>query len=67
MLSKSEQNDTQKPSNTDPEESKAERDASKDDLLHNSINTGTYPVEFIYFMRFSFTIISISNNNLIFG
>lgn len=40
MLSKSESNDGQKPTQTILEESKAKRDVTNDDLLKNSIKNG---------------------------
>ena len=49
MLSKSESNNSQKPSLTEPEEPKVKREAPRDDSLDNSIKTGTSTLTHLFY------------------
>lgn len=63
MLPQNESNNSQRSTHTDPKESKAKRDASRDDLLNNPIITSTIALIHLFYEILIFTL-SISNHGL---
>lgn len=51
MLPKNELNSSQRSTPTDPEVAAAKRDLPRDELLNNSIQTGTSTLIYLFFMR----------------
>lgn len=51
MLPKNELNSSQRSTPTDPEAAEAKRDLPRDELLNNSIQTGTSTLIYLFFMR----------------